>query len=567
MMVRGLLVGLAVILAGAGATPAAAAPADVLCVDVQRPECTDQAGTLGAALAASPGVIYLGPGPFTGTFASAQSVEIAGTGATVVAAADDAQPALALTGADVRVHGVRVQGRLKASGTVTLDDDDLAALDLATADAGARGLTVTGPVKLSGGSLGLSSSVVTAADPFVLTGGATVTTDHSAYAQDADAPAPDRIDVPPDPRPVPGSALVDAGDPAPLAPFEPFEDAAGDTRVTDGDGAGAVRRDIGAYELQPPAAPAPAGNVLANGGGEAQLAGWSGSFSTALYGDPSLPGARAGAALAAGQAFFTAGSVGSADLFQRIDVTAAAGSIDRKLGTASFSGLLGGYGADADTLTVRALFKDPENVTIGSLDLPPVTAADRGNDTNLLPRAAAGPIPARTRAIDVVLSGDRQAGTYTDAYADNLALVLSVPGVPVDPPGRPSDPPVDNLKPFSGVPVLTGRPTFSRKGGGRVLLACATATVAGCSGSLELRGRLPKAKAVTRIARYSVFKLRPGKSRHVVVRLLAATRTRLRHRRALRATLIVIARDGQGLQRRATVPVRLKLPAPRSHRR
>lgn len=567
MTVRALLVGLAVTLAGAGATPAAAAPADVVCVDVQRAECTDRAQTLDAALAASPGVIYLGPGPFTGSFSSAQSVEIAGTGATTIVAADSAQPALALTGATVTVHGVRVQGRLRASGTVTLDDDGLGALDLVTADAAARGLTVTGPVKLSGGSLALSSSVVTAPDPFVLAGGATVTTDHSAYAPDADASAPDRIDVPPDPRPVPGSALVDAGDPAPLAPFEPFEDAAGDTRVTDGDGTGGVRRDIGAYELQPPALPVPVANVLANGGAEAQLTGWSGSFSAALYGDPSLPGARAGAALGAGQAFFAAGSVGSADLFQRIDVTAAAGSIDRNLGTAALSGLLGGYGADADTLTVRALFKDPENVTIGSLELPPVTAADRGNDTNLLPRAADGPIPARTRAIDVVLNGDRQAGTYTDAYADNLALVLSVPGVPVDPPGQLSDPPVNNLKPFSGVSVLTGRPAFSRKGGGRVLLACASVTVGACSGSLELRGRLPKAAGVTRIARYAVFDLRPGKTRHVVMRLLAATRTRLRHRRTLRAELIVIARDGQGLQRRATVPLRLSLPSRRRRRR
>lgn len=116
-----------------------------------------------------------------------------------------------------------------------------------------------------------------------------------------------------------------------------------------------------------------------------------------------------------------------------------------------------------------------------------MTPADRANATTLLRREAAGAIPPRTRAIDVLLHGERQAGAYTDAYADNLALTLSVPGVAVEPPGDPGDPPVDDLRPFDGVAVLTARARTNAAGTVRLLLACADATVGACRGTLELR--------------------------------------------------------------------------------
>jgi hypothetical protein len=53
---------------------------------------------------------------------------------------------------------------------------------------------------------------------------------------------------------LPGSPLIDIG--APDAPQG--TDLGGHTRVTDGNADGVARRDIGAFELQPPAAPAPA---------------------------------------------------------------------------------------------------------------------------------------------------------------------------------------------------------------------------------------------------------------------------------------------------------------------
>jgi hypothetical protein len=190
----------------------------------------------------------------------------------------------------------------------------------------------------------------------------------------------------------------------------------------------------------------------------------------------------------------------------------------------------------------------------------PVTPDERGRDTNLLLRSTAAAIPPRTRAVDVTIHGRRHAGTYTDAYADDLALVLSVPGVPVDPPVQPGDPIVPGLRPFSGVTVLTARPRFSRHWRATIGVACASATVGRCSGSLELRGRLPGARGRTRIAHFAYFSIVPGQSRHVRLRMLVAARRALRHRRSVGGRLLSVARDTQGVQRSRTVPVRLSLP-------
>lgn len=551
---------------------AGAAPADVACVGVDMDVCTVRPDTLTEALAAQPGLVFLGAGTFTGTFATATSVEVAGTAETVIRAADPAQPALSLSGATNVVHNVRVEGRLALGGQAAIDDVDAGELELSGASAAARNLTVRGSVAVNGGALSLVSSVVAAADPFVVTAGATVSTSYSAFAADPDATGADRIAPPAAILPASGSSLVDAGDPAGLEPFEPFEDAAGYSRMTDGDGDGSVRRDIGAYERQPPPVLVPGASVLANGGAENGLAGWSGTFTTASYGDPFLPSSRVGSALGGGAAFWSAGNVVAGDLFQRIDVGASGRAIDRGSAVAVFSALLGGYGADPDLLSARATFKDPENRTLGSIDLATVSTADRGNATNLLRRSDAKTIPPRTRAIDVLLFGKRRAGSYTDAYADNLGLVLSaagapLTGVPVEGPVKPTDPPVAGLKPFSGVSVLTGQPEFSRRGRGRMRLLCASATVGACQGSLELQGRLSRSAGMTRIARYSTFTIAPGRDRSVLVRLLTSSRAKLRGRRTLPARLIAVTRDGQALQRRATVPLRLRLTGPTPIRR
>ena len=235
----------------------------------------------------------LGPGPFDGDFETSAPVELAGTDGTVIRA----DPAFTFDEASA-IHNVRIEGRLATTANLTLDDVDLGRLVMTEADVTGRGVTLTDGAALDGGALTLTSSLVGADDPFTVTGDATVTTAFSAHADDEDATAGDRSDPPADPRALDDPALVDRGDPAPLQPFEPFEDAAGYPRIAGG------RRDIGAYETQPSPVPMSPSSVLVNGGAEDGLAGWSGSFAAAAYGDPFLPTALAGRALGGGARFF-----------------------------------------------------------------------------------------------------------------------------------------------------------------------------------------------------------------------------------------------------------------------
>ena len=103
-------------------------------------------------------------------------------------------------------------------------------------------------------------------------GGGTLSATYSDFPEatgDTNLAADPRFAGPGDARPLPGSPVVDAGHPGALSDTEPHEDALGYVRVADGSGDGALRRDMGALELQPPA-PAPvAGNALSNPGAEA----------------------------------------------------------------------------------------------------------------------------------------------------------------------------------------------------------------------------------------------------------------------------------------------------------
>ena len=493
------------------------------------------------------------------------------------------------------------------SSELHLDGAD-AAVEASCADVAARHLTIVGtatrafdaacpeePVLLS-----VRNSVVDAQFDDGLARAderATISSAHSAHAEDVDVAATERLETA-DPGFVSesdlslrdGSPLVDAGEPGPLAAGEGFWDRGSRSRVTDGDGNGELRRDIGAHELQSPPPVVPAGNVLFNPGAEQGTSimtvgegpeppGWTrtGAFTQVAYGtttrtaqgDVALPSRETGAALGAGSAFFSAGPGESARLLQRIDVAGSAREIDAGVGSAALSALLGGYGADEDEVRVTARFRDPEGNSLAAIEIGPVPAAERGNATNLVPRATAGAIPARTRAIDVEIGGTRMsapgsAETYADAFADNVALVLSVPGVPVPGPVNPeTTPPVKNLRPFSGIAVLTGRPRLSSRGRTRIGIACASATVGRCTGTLELRAQLRRGLAFTRIAQFARFSLAPGRSTMVTVKLTLAARRALRRAKSFRATLRAVVQDGQGLERRTTIPIRVVRSAAR----
>ena len=85
---------------------------------------------------------------------------------------------------------------------------------------------------------------------------------------------------------------------------------------------------------------------------------------------------------------------------------------------------LGGRLAQADNAKVDAIFLNSSSVQIGTpLTIGPVTAADRGNVTTLLPRSGQVFAPSGTRYVRVVVTATRLGGLdYNDGYADNVRL-------------------------------------------------------------------------------------------------------------------------------------------------
>ena len=141
--------------------------------------------------------------------------------------------------------------------------------------------------------------------------------------------------------------------------------------------------------------------------------------------------------------------------------------------------------------------------------------------------------------------------------------MLSVPGRAGR---RRRQPIVPGLKPFAGVTVLTRTARLTRRAWCRVALACASATVAPLLGHARAAGAAAAREGATRIARIAAFRSLPGRRRGASLQLLAASRKALRRRTAIRATLLAVAADGQGVQRTRTVPLRLR-PTPAAGRR
>ena len=386
-------------------------------------------------------------------------------------------------------------------------------------------------------------------------GPGTVVTDHSDYRSVAGrAPGLGDRDVEPGFAPgsarlAPGSPLIDAGSPDALADTEWPEDRAGLARIADGNGDGAAVRDLGAYELAPPAVPLPADNLLGDPGAEDGDA-WTmgGSFARERYGTFPFPSAAAGAALGAGAAFFAGGPGDAGSANQAVDVTRVAPEIDLDKATATLSGLLGGYRTDADNGVMRVVFVDPAGDPLDEAVLGTPAPAERANATTLLPRSRTVPVPPLARSVDVTLLASRATGTYSDAYFDNVALTVAAPGAPA--PRRPA-------KPFAGLRVLTAKATVDRKGRVPLRLACPDRTVGDCAGAITLVAALERGVKRGRVGVAKVV-VAAGDVRRARVQLTRAARRAVRDRRRIRMTTYVAVRDRQGLTRTSGVPVLVK---------
>lgn len=627
MRVPALLAGL---VAFAVATPALGAE-NVRCADPQRPECF---ATLDAALAEPGDFDRLELGAFTdtgGPWTIPAGVTLAGEQGTILEGDMDVEAGasatrLALTGAlELSGRG----SRLEVDGSVAL------------ADMGSLvSSTVSGPVSAGPGSARLESVLVRVVDGDGITAACDAVTDATLTARHvtligerggwgvravcaeagrtaavelansvvagefADGalsegvePVFSRTDLETDPHleadgtPASGSPLLDAGDPAPLTVADPaaeaLEDAAGRSRMADADADGTARRDIGAMERPAAAFALPAANLLSNPGAEApdqqnpgRPAGWTGTLVRETYGLFFTPTPETALAAQAGSALFAGGVGTQASAKQVVDVSASAPEIDAGGGAVELSALLGGYRADADAGTVRASFLDPQGAVLGSLTAGPVTAAERGNAINMLRRSAAADLPPLTRRIEVSLNATHGggAGTYIDAFFDNVSLTATfqpLPGTgPVDPGPGPGQPPPGEPgpgqppppRPFSGVSLLTAAAVIDRRGRVPLLVACASSTVRHCAGVLTLTTAPKNGRSAKRIGS-ATFTVGPGFIKRVRIALPSRWRDKLKRRKTLRLRLYAAARDGQGLSRATTSPLTLRSKKLRVSRR
>jgi hypothetical protein len=339
-------------------------------------------------------------------------------------------------------------------------------------------------------------------------------------------------------RLAPGSPLVDAGGTDPLAAGVWEEDRSGLPRIADGNGDGAPVRDVGAFELAPPAVPLPAGNLLGDPGAEHGGA-WTltGGFVRERYGVFPFPSAAAGGALGAGEAFFAGGPEAASSATQVVSVHRFAPEIDGGDASATLSALLGGFRSDPDSAAVEATFLDPSGRPIARTAVAGPAPAERAQVTSLLARGRSDAIPPLTRRILVTLRATRASKSYNDAYFDNVALVASAPGAPPVSPGR--------LKPFAGLRVLTAKARLDRRRRAVLRVACLGGTVGRCAGVVTLAAR----RTPTRLAAARVS-LQPGAVRRVRLRLPARPA-----KRRSRLRLYTAVRDGQGLVRTSVAPV------------
>jgi hypothetical protein len=169
-------------------------------------------------------------------------------------------------------------------------------------------------------------------------------------------------------------------------------------------------------------------NLLKNGDAEAAAKGWkiAGSFTAVAYGTAGLPGIQTSQNIGGGNRLFAGGpSTAPASASQLVPIPVAwRKPVASRLAFAQVSASLGGSSTKPDAASVTVAFLDKRGKPLGSFRIGPVTAAQRGNVTALLPVEAIRSIPRACAALRVTIASSGGSGTYDDAYADNVELRL-----------------------------------------------------------------------------------------------------------------------------------------------
>src|SRR5262249_22994282 len=272
------------------------------------------------------------------------------------------------------------------------------------------------------------------------------------------------------------------------------------------------------------------------------------------YGAPGgFPSPEQGAALGGGN-FFFAGGTNAARSYreQQILVPAEvqedvnAGNVELTIG-----GCLGGYAAQDDSVDIHVdSYLNARDPAGPEVTVQGPLAADRGDQTALLPRVRSVPLERGTEIIDVQLDFQRTSGpgTYTDGSADTLLLALTVRGAPTPSPSC-GDPAPSGGNPGGGGGGNPGSGTAPGGGGTTpaapflVKTSATSARLSGsgatvgvpltcdghdspCAGTVSLTvPSLPHASSVKLGA--TSFSIAPGSTRTIRVRLGRSAKKRL----------------------------------------
>ena len=114
-------------------------------------------------------------------------------------------------------------------------------------------------------------------------------------------------------------------------------------------------------------------------------------------------------------------------MWQTVDLSLYIDSyfIDNQIAKYNLSAWIGGIVDQDDCSTVFLTFLNQFGLVISSsIQIGPVMAVDRGNETQLMFRRAQGLVPTGTRFFNVEVIFSRLAGTMNNGDIDNIAVTL-----------------------------------------------------------------------------------------------------------------------------------------------
>jgi hypothetical protein len=129
-----------------------------------------------------------------------------------------------------------------------------------------------------------------------------------------------------------------------------------------------------------------------------------------------------------GANFFAGGPYGAESvetLSQTVALGTYATAVDAGHVSFTFNAWLGGTGSDGDSAVVYVVFYSASGQFLSSSTVGPVTHDQRKNVTKFLLKTGKGTVPKTARSVLVDVEFDGGNGTYNNAYADNLSLVLT----------------------------------------------------------------------------------------------------------------------------------------------